>query len=351
MPTKINYTACFLMFGIGALPIQAQYNYAPPKIYTCQFTDQDLAIDGNPDDLAWNDAAWSESFIDIEGLTKPLPYYNTQFKMLWGDSSLYVLAKLQEEHIWGTLTQHDDIIFRDNDFEIFVDPDNDSHQYFEIEVNALNTLFDLLLIKPYRDGGPAIINWDAKGLKSAIKINGSLNDPSDRDQEWFVEMSIPYSVFDYRRVSQYPKAGDCWRINFSRVQYQIDIHGDQYQKRNDSIGDVLPEYNWVWSPQGIINMHYPEKWGYLFFVNKAEDVQVPKDDGVRQHLYFLYHELNDQLDSKGTLPSKLPGQYIINGEQFSCHYYQIGRTFQVSLSSISDENIWHIREDGRCWKD
>ena len=27
----------------------------------------------------------------------------------------------------------------------------------------------------------------------------------------------------------------------------------------------LPEDNWVWSPQGAINMHLPERWGRLRF--------------------------------------------------------------------------------------
>src|SRR5262249_59003256 len=26
-----------------------------------------------------------------------------------------------------------------------------------------------------------------------------------------------------------------------------------------------PEHNWVWSPQGVIDMHRPERWGYVQF--------------------------------------------------------------------------------------
>jgi hypothetical protein len=349
--TKFIFVIQLLLFGIVTFPIQAQYNYSPPKSYACLFINQDLVIDGNPDEPVWNEASWSDPFIDIEGTDKPLPYYNTQFKMLWGDSSLYILAKLEEEHIWGTLTQHDDIIFRDNDFEVFIDPDGDSHQYFEIEINVLNTLFDLMLVKPYRDGGPAIINWDAKGLQSAVKIDGSLNDPTELDKQWFVEMAIPYAAFDYHNARQYPKAGDYWRINFSRVEYRVDIIGQQYQKRKDSIGNELPEYNWVWSPQGIINMHYPEKWGYLVFVKEPVDIEVPLDDGVRQHLYFIYHELNAHFEDKGMFPLALPKQYVINKEQYSCDYFTSGKSFQISLSNPSSQGIWHIREDGRCWKD
>ena len=51
-----------------------------------------------------------------------------------------------------TLTEHDSVIFQDNDFEVFIDPDGDNHNYYEIEINALNTEWDLRLPKPYRDG-------------------------------------------------------------------------------------------------------------------------------------------------------------------------------------------------------
>ena len=99
--------------------------------------------------------------------------------MLWDDTYLYVAALLEEPHVWGTLTKHDSVIFHDNDFEIFIDPDGDNHEYYEIEINALNTEWDLFLKKPYRDGGPAINEWEIPGLKTAVHVDGTLNNPSD----------------------------------------------------------------------------------------------------------------------------------------------------------------------------
>ena len=49
----------------------------------------------------------------------------------------YVAAEMEEPHVWGTLTQHDAVIFQDNDFEVFIDPDGDNHEYYEFEINAL----------------------------------------------------------------------------------------------------------------------------------------------------------------------------------------------------------------------
>ena len=69
-------------------------------------------------------------------------------KMLWDDQYLYIAADLEEPHVWATLTAHDSVIFRDNDFEVFLNPTGDSVNYFEFEINALNTGWDLFLDKP-----------------------------------------------------------------------------------------------------------------------------------------------------------------------------------------------------------
>ena len=107
------------------------------------------------DDAAWQAAPWTDGFVDIEGDRKPQPRFRTRVKMLWDDEHFYVAAELEEPHVWGTLTKHDSVIFHDNDFEVFIDPDGDNHEYYEFEINALNTEWDLFLKKPYRDGGPA----------------------------------------------------------------------------------------------------------------------------------------------------------------------------------------------------
>lgn len=76
--------------------------------------------------------------------------------MLWDEDYFYVAADLEEPHIWANLKQRDTVIFYDNDFEAFIDPQGDNHRYYEYEMNALNTIWDLLLAKPNRDGATAI---------------------------------------------------------------------------------------------------------------------------------------------------------------------------------------------------
>src|SRR5262249_12833697 len=122
-----------------------------PKAYLCRCAASPLVIDGRPDEAAWAAAPWTEDFVDIEGSAKPNPRLRTRAKLLWDDDYLYIAAELQEPHLWATLTNHDAVIFRDPDFEVFIDPLGQTEPYYEFEMNALNTAWDLLLDKPYMD--------------------------------------------------------------------------------------------------------------------------------------------------------------------------------------------------------
>ena len=247
-----------------------------------------LTIDGKLDDRAWDNARWSEPHSDIEGDLKPKPRFDTRFKLLWDKKYLYFGCLMEEPHVWGTLTKHDSVIFHDNDIEIFIDPDGDNHEYYEFEMNALNTGWDLFLKKPYKDGGPADNSWEIPGLKTAVHINGTLNDPSDTDRSWSVEVAIPWEVLsEYAYKSSPPKDGDHWRMNFSRVEWKHQIVDGKYQKTKGERED-----NWVWSPQGIIDMHRPERWGYVWFTNAKQFHGQPPTDStlkVRDLLMTVYH--------------------------------------------------------------
>jgi hypothetical protein len=233
---------------------------AGPERYSCARAGVPIRIDGKLDDDAWQDAQWTPWFVDIEGDAKPKPRFRTRAKMLWDDENFYVAAELEEPHVWATLTRHDSVIFHDNDFEVFLNPTGDSRNYFEFEINALNTGWDLFLPRPYRQGGRADNGWEIPGLRTAVSIDGTINNPSDRDRGWTLEIAVPWTAFVSRSGIRRPKPGDVWRINFSRVEWQVDVVDGKYVKRPG-----LREDNWVWSPQGTINMHIPEHWGFVEF--------------------------------------------------------------------------------------
>jgi hypothetical protein len=163
-------------------------------------------------------------------------------------------------------------------------------------VNARNTLFDLFLPKPYRNGGQPDIKWNAKGFISAVSIHGSLNNPSDADTTWTVEMAIPFSSLTTDGDFIQPADGDVWKINFSRVEWQTEVVDGKYiRKKDETTNKNIPEDNWVWSPQGVINMHYPERWGFAQFSSnpvgsvKAE-FQLPVEEKLSKYLWLIYYK-------------------------------------------------------------
>lgn len=221
-----------------------------------------VRIDGRLDDKAWQAAPWTPFFVDIEGAAKPVPRFKTRAKMMWDDEYFYIAAEMEEPHVWATLTEHDSVIFHDNDFEVFIDPNGDTLEYYEFEINALNTGWDLFLDKPYRFSGKPRNEWEIPGLKTAVYIRGTLNDPRDRDLGWTVEIAMPWKALgEFAHKPAPPRPGDEWRVNFSRVEWQHRITNGRYERVPGTNED-----NWVWSPQGVVNMHVPEKWGFVRFV-------------------------------------------------------------------------------------
>ena len=208
----------------GALDEWRRIQAAPQQGYPCPRASGAIVIDGQLNDAAWSSAPWTAEFQDIEGAAKPHPSLPTRAKMLWDDRYFYIGARLTEPHVWGTITQRDAVIFHDNDFEVFIDPDGDGHQYYEFEMNALNTGWDLRLVKPYISGGPALNEWNIEGLQTAVHVDGTLNNPGDTDRSWSVEIAIPWKALqEFSPAPCPPRPGDRWAVNFSRVEWQTEI--------------------------------------------------------------------------------------------------------------------------------
>ncbi|MBE7178382.1 MAG: carbohydrate-binding family 9-like protein [Mucilaginibacter polytrichastri] len=337
-------TALFApLFSFGQKPVAGeQHLFTPPKQYDASFTAEKLKIDGLADEAAWQNAKWSEDFVDIEGEARPKPALRTRMKMLWGDSCLYIFAELEEPHIWAKLKKHDAIIYHDNDFEVFIDPYNTTHNYYEVEVNALNTIFDLFLPKPYRNGGDALIGYDVQGLRSAVQVNGTINNPGSEDKSWTVEMALPYTAFLKGVEPKKPNAGDFWRINFSRVEWDVDFATDRYEKKTGKNSKPLPEHNWVWSPQGAINMHMPERWGYVYFSDEKTTAKKTSYQTERDRLWLAYYRQKDW--------QKKHGRYAFSAAElgFPAGVLQIETTKNQFLISVktNDQHTISMNQDG-----
>lgn len=342
--------------SIGETPIPF-----PPKNYVCYMTREPVIIDGVLDESCWNKTPWTDTFVDIEGDLKPDPELDTRAKMLWDREYLYFAAEMQEPEVWATLRQRDTVIYYDNDFEIFIDPDGDSHLYYEVEINAYSTIWDLLLVKPYRDGGPAVDAWDIKGIKAEVEVVGTINDPENKDEKWTLEVAMPWKILiECSGEKKIPEQGDQWRINFARVEWKLDIVNGQYRKRKDpETGQILPPDNWVWSPQGIVNMHAPETWGFIQFSEKSPDVGTDefiynRDEDIKWILRRLYRSQRTFSHRNGYFADHyralgfesqdfdgLPDHPVFNVS---------GSSYIISMSGFSEGTVWNINDKGRIWK-
>lgn len=325
-----------------------------PQTYVAHKTSEAITIDGKADETAWKKAKWTNDFIDIEG--DKIPKYQTKVKMLWDENYYYILAEMKEPHVWGDITERDAVIFYNNDFEVFIDTDGDTHNYYELEINALNTVWDLFLTKPYGMPGSKVLdNWDYSDLKSAISINGTLNNSSDIDKGWTLEIAIPFKDFRKSRRKNYVPKDKFYRVNFSRVNWDFDIKNGKYSRKKAKNGRFLPEYNWVWSPTGVINMHVPETWGYVYFsseeVGSYATFEIPKDEKIKWKLYELFranksfYAVNKR--SATSINDLIKSEIIINGEQIkpTIDNHRFGWT--ISIQSPFTNDILLVKEDGQ----
>lgn len=333
-----------------------EHLFLPAKQQIAYKTNETIVIDGNADEKSWQLALWSDDFEDIRGEIPPDPTTLTGFKVLWDDETLYIFAELKEPHI-RTFSNTEQIEGRENDFEIFIDPDNDTHDYYEFEINANNKVTDRFMALPRRNGGTPSWVWNIRNLKSAVSIYGTLNNPSDTDLLWTIEMAIPFRSLTTTDQYEVPENLDYWKINFARVQWPIDIiNGRYYKKKDQRTRQLLPKQIWAWSPQYAGNMHHPEQWGLITFSDKLVGTttvsqKTPIEEKYSNYLWFLYYkqfeyrkkhlEYAHNLSDLGMTPVNKTHQ----GEPFLYGMEVKGHTFNLYLSTKSRVKL-RINQDG-----
>lgn len=347
MKKTLSFLSLFLIIATTAIAQNNLYNkyervLTLPEGYVCYRTAGKIKIDGKLKEESWSLAQPTQSFVDISGEGFPTPKYDTKVKMLWDDDYFYVGAVLQEDDIRAKLTQRDTIIYHDNDFEVFIDPDGDGLNYFEIENNARGVIFDLMLEKAYRSGGRFMIQWDCPGLKLAVHRVGTLNNSKDTDKEWSVEMAIPHQAITLDFTNPL-KAGNTWRVNFSRVQW---------------LKEKGPEENWVWSPTGAIDMHMPDRWGFVYFSNQVvgagtEEFKYPYDMGAYKLLWSLFYAQFENYKKEHNYLRTIENFFLTEtelrdlpkGGEIAVEATQ--NTFRMSISIPAEKVKYVVNQDGK----
>ncbi len=330
--------------------------FDPPR-YVCARSRCSPEINGDLQKPFWQDAPWTRDFLDIEGSeNRPLPRKRTRAKMLWDEQHLYIAAELEEDCAFATLTERDSVMYDDNDFEIFLDPLGTTHEYAEIELNALGTVWDLFLTKPYRDGGTPMNGFDIKGLQVAIQVDGGLNNPKVPTRRWCVEMAIPWAGLyintdGTNHAIHAPEVGSWWRMNFSRVQWRTEVQEGRITKQIDpETQRPYREDNWVWAPTGVINIHYPELWGYVFFQGGQPLAgALPSGEREKWRLRTLYYRQRAYYEAHGHF---LKDAAALWGSGCPPEGFTLETTtslFEMALPG-EDGAVYAIRQDGYVWR-
>ncbi|MBN1629332.1 MAG: phosphodiester glycosidase family protein [Thermoleophilia bacterium] len=216
--------------------------------YVVGKTNEDITIDGHLNEGVWARARSLGDFIFADASGEPqLP---TEVKMCWDERNLYLAFVAIDTDIWGTMKDRDDPIYEEEAVETFLSTGGEVTKYFEFEFSPHNVVFDALIECPEsgdRSKMTVDTSWDCEGLQSAVSVVGSLDDRTDVDDRWTVEVALPFAQIG--REGRPPAGGEQWRANF----YRIDQAGGG-------------EYS-CWSPTLVQppSFHVPKQFGVLTF--------------------------------------------------------------------------------------
>jgi hypothetical protein len=233
---NMNIVCTVLIFVMSASMTPAQ---TPMPI---QRAHQTMYMDGNLDESVWQNAPAFSPFV--------FTWYEsgkqeqTEAKMLWDDEFLYVAFKSEDANISGTRTQRNDQVYKDDCVELFIAPNiNTPMVYMNFEINCLASY--LACEHPTMKDK----EWqEPKGLMIGRSHKGTINDDTDTDDWWIIEMAVPFRVFEWTGVSLPPKTGMRMRLNLNRLGGEVNNQKSQWQRgdpndpgfhRPQFFGDVI----------------------------------------------------------------------------------------------------------------
>jgi hypothetical protein len=218
-----------------------QLGGAAPELpeYTVKRASKAPVIDGVLDDAVWKDATAVVLRGSFDGRTVS---QRTEARLTYDDQALYVAFDAQDPDIWGTFRKRDEPIYEQEVVEVFLDANADGRTYNELQVSPHNVNFDAYF--PARRQGMDLA-WDS-GMKSAVKVRGTLDDASDRDEGWTVELRVPYAgLAEVPNVP--PRKGERWRFNLYRLEHpgRKTVEGQAFSPL--FVGDfhALPRFGWL----------------------------------------------------------------------------------------------------------
>ncbi len=224
---------------VGEIPI-GDGPSAPLPTYRAARAKGPIVIDGKLDEADWQRAAPVQLVRSLDGAPTKLP---TQARILWDDQNLYVGFQCEDPDVWSSYTKHDEPLYNEEAVEVFIDADGDGKTYDELELSPANVTFDAYF--PARRQGMDL-TWES-GMKTAVVVDGTLNDPSDVDRGWTAELAIPIAkLSSVPHVP--PQPGDRWRLNLYRLDWSQNRkvnEGSAFSPLFQPDFHNLPRFGWL----------------------------------------------------------------------------------------------------------
>ena len=211
------------------------------------YTSIPLEIDGNPEEAIWQQANQIVLKENRSGKSVIDPAFTTQVMICYDDSTLYFTFICNDPDIWTTYKRRDDYLWEEEAVEVFIDVDDVPETYVEIEVSPSNILFDSYVVDPENIDIANTALFDLQGVKTGVKINGTLNERDDIDKNWTVEIAIPFKDLNTENTPLVTSKTEI-KINFFRLD------------KNRGMSSV----SYAWSPTGA-RFHKPSVFGELIF--------------------------------------------------------------------------------------
>ena len=222
------------------------------RIVRAKKISEKIVIDGKLNEKDWKNTEVVEGFYTWDDQGKAVPAVSaTRVRVLWDDTFLYVGAEMDDKDVYAVLTGHNDPTWRDDVFEIFIKPDPKKHHFYEFHVTPLNTRLELFF--PRRGFGSLERSYRNMGMKSAVTIEGTLNNWEDIDQGWIAEVAIPFSAFS--KTVSFPEPGSQWRVAFCRYDYSYHLPDSYFRGVELSSSAALSK----------VNFHLHEEYDILRF--------------------------------------------------------------------------------------
>jgi len=175
--------------------------------------------------------------------------------MLWDDENLYVSFECEDQYITARETARDGKPFFDDCAEIFLIPVADSLDvHYGFEINLYKASNDFIFLNNFYHGQNASVKSYNPEFQIEVFVDGTINDNSDLDKGWTMEMAIPINLFRGMDKFSPVREGNKWAFLAIR-QERNEVEGN---RRVTST--IFPIYDFS------KDVHQPNCFGLMEFV-------------------------------------------------------------------------------------